>query len=132
MHISHFFFIKPYCELWNTKMSQKLLTSSFTNFKHEKTSLSIIPQSLQALRKTETKILFQEKPADYFKMHMDWDYACAAISRQAGQEVRVYSEFYICWDIYPAYLQPVFLTLLHPACVLLLKQGRLCQTALIF
>lgn len=39
----------------------------------------------------------------------------------------MYSEFYICWDIYPAYLQPVFLTLLHPACVLLLKQGRLCS-----
>lgn len=47
------------------------------------------------------------------------------ISRQAGQEAKVYSELYICCDTYPAYLEP---QCSHPAsplrfCVQLLKQG---------
>lgn len=100
----HFFFMKPYWELWNLKVSQKLLTSSFSNFKHEKTSLSMILQSLQALKNTETKILFKEKTADYFKMHMHQLYMCGYLQtgRSGGQSV----QFYICCDTYPAYLEP--------------------------
>lgn len=92
MDISHFF-IKPYWELWNLQVLQKLLTSSFSNFKHEKTSLNITPQSFQALKKTETKILFKEKSADYFKMHMLWDHQlcmCGYLQtgRSGGQSVQ--------------------------------------------
>lgn len=126
-----FFFIKPHCELWNPKVSQKLLTSSFSNFKHEKTSLNMIPQSLQALKKTETKILFKEKTAYFFKMHMHWDQQlcmCCYLQtgRSGGQSVQWV--LHLLWHLscLPGTSVP------HPAsplpfCVLLLKQGRLCS-----
>lgn len=60
MDISHFF-IKLYWELWNLQVLQKLLTSSFSNFKHEKTPLNMIPQSFQALKKLKPRFYSKNK-----------------------------------------------------------------------
>lgn len=107
MHISHFFSIKPYWELWNLKVPQKLLASSFSDFKHEKTLLNMVLQSLQAVKKKLKPRFYSKKTQIISKgtCTETTNCACSNISRQAGQEAKVYSEFYICCDTYPAYLE---------------------------
>lgn len=113
-------------------MSQKLLTSSFSNFKHENTSLNVILHSLQALKNWNyPKILFKRKENQQTisKCNCTETTDCASvhISRQLGQRAKLYRKFYTCLDTYPAYLEwqsssPHFFFFF---CTLVVKQGRL-------
>ena len=94
-HIS--FFIKTLLEAsLENSVSQKLLTSSFSNFKHEKTSLSVILHSLQAPKNwNHPKVLFKIKEKQQTISKGNWtkttDCANVHISRQlrsAGQSVQ--------------------------------------------
>lgn len=131
MHISHFFSIKPYWELWNLKVPQKLLASSFSNFKHEKTLLNMVLQSLQAVKKNWNQDFIQRKPRLFQK---------APALRPPTVHVQISPDRQVrrpkCTVSSTSAVTLILLTwkhsVPHPAlplhfCVLLLKQGRLCS-----